>query len=132
MLKEIQIAIFDQVDLMLDVPEGCPVEYVKSDFASRHAFAEWLEQKGSEFIWEGEEKISPYKYYMYERGNTRKYRFAVAIVPVDISRPWFIHWSNGREKIWYLDKRDEHNMVIPEIKPEVVSYGLAGDSCVIR
>lgn len=132
MLKQMQIAIFDSFDIIKDVPEGCPAEYANGDFASRHALAEWLEQHGDNYLHKGKEKLSPYNYYIYEKGYDRKYRFAVAVVPVDVSRPWFIHSYYGREKIWYLDKKAEYNQVRPDVRPEVVSYGFGGDSCVIR
>lgn len=126
-----QIAIFDRYDLMQDVPEGCPAEYVKADFVNRHAFVQWLEQNGRQYLYDGEEKLSPYQYYIYEKIGYRKYRFAVAVVPVDLSRPWLIQSFHGREKIWYLDQRDEYNMVKPDVQPSVVSYGFGGDSCVV-
>lgn len=131
MLKRMQIAIFDCFALMQDVPDGCPDNYANADFVNRHSFAEWLEQNGQQYLYEGEEKLSPYQYYIYEKGSTRKYRFAVAVVPVDVTRPWLIHWAGNSEKIWYLDKRDEQNMVVPDVQPQVVSYGFGGDSCVV-
>lgn len=132
MLQQTKIAIFDHFSLIPDVPEECPSEYIKQDFTNRHAFAEWLERHGQPYLYVGDEKLSPFPYYIYEKGGTQKYRFAVAIVSGDLSRPWFIHSFGGREKIWYLDKTDEYNMVEPDVQPQVVSYGFGGDTCVVR
>ena len=131
-LKQMYIAIFDRCDLMQDVPDGCPSEYAKADFVNRHAFVQWLEENGQQYLYDGKEKLSPYQYYIYEKGCNRKYCFAVAVVPVDLSRPWLIQSLNGREKIWYLDQRYEHNMVRPDVQPSVASYGFGGESCVVE
>ena len=130
-MQQTKIIIFDYFGVFQAVPEECPSEYARQDFGNRRAFAEWLEQNGQVYLYDGDEKVSPYPYYIYEKGSARKDRFFVAIVPVDLSRPWFIHSSGGREKIWYLDKKDEHNMVNPDVQPQVVSYGLGGDTCVV-
>ena len=130
--KRTIIALFDGFTFMQDVPDGCPDEYAKTDFSNRRAFARWLERYGNEFLYDGTEKISPYPYYIYYKGQDNQFEFRVAIVPVDLSRPWLIHWTGGREKIWYLDQKDDYNQVKPSVEPQVISYGFGGDTCVVR
>ena len=67
--KRTTIALFDGFTFMQAVPDGCPDEYAKTDFSNRRAFARWLEQHGKEFLYDGTEKISPYPYYIYYKGN---------------------------------------------------------------
>lgn len=125
-----KIAIFDSYSLFREAPEGCPKEYVNDDFQSRKAFAEWLENYGEEYLSEKRDEISV---YVYEKSwRDKLFGFRVAVVPVDIHRPWLLHWFEGREKIWYLDQKDEWNQVTPDIQPKLVSFGFTGDSCVIR
>jgi len=125
-----KIAIFDSYSLFREAPEGCPKEYVNDDFQSRKAFAKWLENYGEEYLSEKQDEISV---YVYEKSwRDKQFGFRVAVVPVDTNRPWLLHWFEGREKIWYLDQKDEWNQVTPDVQPRLVSFGFTGDSCVIR
>ena len=126
-----KIALFDSYGYP-DVPEGCPEGYGEDNFLSRHKLAEWVEANCRECLTERNGDVSVYTYERVYGNPGRRIPFRIAIVPVNLDRPWFIHRYDGREKIWYLDHRDAWNMVKPDIDPALVSTGFTGDSCVVR
>ena len=92
------------------VPKGCPKRYVEDDFESRKAFAKWLEKDGN-YLYKRKNGISVYRYF------AKDCLFLVQIVEVDVSRPWMLYARKGKERVWYLDKIDKNNQVIPEVVP---------------
>ena len=126
-----KIAIFDCYGFP-DVPAGCPDEYAGANFPDRRNLAKWVETNCQDCLTEKNGDVSVYAYEREYGDPPRKIPFRIAVVPVDLSRPWIIHSYDGREKIWYLDHRDEWNMVKPDVDPALVSTGFTGDSCVVR
>ena len=103
------------------VPEDCPPEYVYPE--NRHKFALWLEENASEdglfLIDRRDDGIVIYE-YLYNDEHAINELVRVAVVQVNTSRPWLIHVYDGWETIWYLDKKVEHNQLVPERVPKFV------------
>ena len=125
------IAIFDSHGGSL--PDGCPGDLESSDFESRKALAAWLLDHCSDCIVETHDDITVFEYTTAKRHWLRgMVPTRMAIVPIDVSRPWLLHRYDGKERIWYLDQVKGHNQVKPDVQPKVVSHGFTGDSCVIK
>lgn len=112
------------------LPDGCPNELGTSDFRSRKALAEWLLEHCQNFITEEHDGISVFEYMFHDSWFSGP--ACLAVVPIDISRPWLLHWYDGKERIWYLDQTDENSQVQPDVQPKLVAHGFTGDSCVIK
>ena len=125
------IAIFDCYGGSL--PDGCPEELESPDFESRKALAAWLLENCKDCITEVYDNITVIEYTNAEghwlRGMVPS---RMAVVPIDVSRPWLIHRYDGKERIWYLDQVGWHNQVMPDVQPNLVTHGFTGDSCVIK
>lgn len=120
-----KIAIFVSYGFGL-APIDCPEEYSKSDFTNRKKFAEWLELNGQKYLIKETSKSAIYQY------RYGQFEGCVAIVPVDTTRPWLIHFYDGKERIWYLDKYIDmvNNQVRPDVQTVKGCAGFCMDSCV--
>ena len=125
------IAIFDSYGGML--PDGCPGEFESPDFESRKALAVWLLENFRDFIVETHDDITVFEYTTSKRHWLRgMVPSRMAVVSVDVSRPWLLHRYDEKERIWYLDQVGGHNQVKPDVQPKLVAHGFTGDSCVIK
>ncbi|MBQ7416626.1 MAG: hypothetical protein IJV18_00810 [Acidaminococcaceae bacterium] len=92
---------------------GCP-DYSFPFFKNRIALAEWFLTNGMQYF-SGEKDGIKYFYY---KGS---WRHTVAIIDLDISRPWCYHSSDDPEWPWerimYLDRVDADNRIYPEVYP---------------
>ena len=90
-----------------EVPEGCPKEYRRCTLADRMAFAEWLRINGQQYYLGEKDGVV---YYTYK---PRMFRYDVAVVEVDISRPWMISYSNedGSERVLAFESISDCNEV---------------------
>lgn len=118
-----KIAIF-VTSICADVPDGCPDDYVLIDYEKRKAFAEWLKENGKQYVLKETSETTIYQY------NKHHFEYCVAVVSVDLSRPWLLHIYDGKERIWYLDQIDEYNQVRPDVQPVKGCAGFCLDSCV--
>ena len=124
------IAIFDSYGGML--PDGCPGEFESPDFESRKALAVWLLENFRDYIVETHDEITVLEYTTSKRHWLRgMVPSRMAVIPVDVSRPWLLHRYDGKERIWYLDQAGGYNQVRPDVQPKLVAHGFTGDSCVI-
>ena len=93
---------------------GCPGEYSFPGFEQRKAMAQWFMTEGMKYF---NNKKDGVLYFVY-RGD---WHHTVAVIDLDISRPWkFTHSDDPEwpwERILYLDHLDAHNRVIPEMYP---------------
>ncbi len=126
------IAIFDCHGGAL--PDGCPSDLESPDFVMRKALAAWLLENCKDCIVEVHDNITAFEYTAAEEHWLRgMVPSRIAVVPVDVSRPWLLHRYDGKERIWYLDQViGQHNQVKPDIQPKIVAHGFTGDSCVIK
>lgn len=115
------------------LPDGCPEELEVTDFTSRKALASWLLEHCKDCITEVHDNITVFE-YTSSAGHWLKGMVPsrMAVVPVDVSRPWFLHKHAGKERIWYVDQFGQYNQVKPDVQPKLVSHGFTGDSCVIK
>lgn len=90
-----------------EVPAGCPKEYRRCTLADRMAFAEWLRINGQQYYLGEKEGVV---YYTYKPSIIR---YDVAVVEVDISRPWMFYQSDydGSERILCFKNCTEFNEV---------------------
>lgn len=141
-MTKIKIAIFAQYGNCIGdkVPEGCPEEYGDKD--KRHLLAKWLEKnadnEGPYIVTQWESGSTTYE-YLSQNDKSKKYArepeerlTRVAVVNVDASRPWMILGIRGEkenywESIYYLDKTDEQNRVIPEYFREEIGHYRYGE-----
>lgn len=134
-MKKIKVALFRQFGECngYGLPEGCPKEF--GDIDKRHLLADWLEQNASNdgpFIVEKAKDGSvSYEYLsarlisddelgrdIFEDALTR-----LVVVEVDVSRPWMVfsvrytyNYESPEccEDVYYLDKGNKHNQIIPD------------------
>lgn len=125
------IAIIDSYGGSL--PDGCPEKLEAPDFSSRKALAVWLLEHCKDCITEVHDNITIFVYKSsavhWLKGMVPS---RIAVVPVDVSRPWLLHRYDGKERIWYLDQVGQYNQVKPDVQPKLVSHGFTGDSCVVK
>jgi len=90
-----------------EVPEGCPKEYRRCTLADRMAFADWLSANGQQYYLGEKDGVV---YYTYK---PTIFRYDVAVVEVDISRPWMISDNNcdGSERVRVINGISEGNEV---------------------
>ena len=103
------------------------------DFSSKKALAAWLLENCKDFITEAHDNITVFE-YTTAAGHWLKGMVPsrIAVVPVDVGRPWLLHRFDGKERIWYLDQVGQFNQVKPDVQPKLVSHGFTGDSCVVK
>ena len=93
---------------------GCPHKDFLPDFESRKSLAEWFMSEGMKCFAGEKDGIMFFKY----RGD---WYHTVAVINLDISRPWtFTHSDDPEwpwERIMYLDHMDSDNRIYPEIYP---------------
>ena len=93
---------------------GCPHRYFLPGLERRKPLAEWFLNKGMKYFVGEEDGIMFFEY----RGN---WYHTVAVIDLDISRPWKFHMSDNPEWPWerimYLDRMDADNRVYPEVYP---------------
>lgn len=108
------------------VPARCPEEFSRSDFHNRKLFAEWLHDNGKKYLIKETPETMIYHY------KTGQFDGCVAVVSVDVSRPWLIHVYDGQERIWYLDKYLDtlNNQVRPDVQSVKGCAGFCMDSCI--
>ena len=115
------------------LPEGCPKEF--EDVDKRHLLADWLEQKASNdgpFIVEKAKDGSVSYEYLSARliGDDELGRdffddalTRLVVVEVDASRLWMVfsvrytyNYESPEccEDVYYLDKGNKHNQIIPD------------------
>lgn len=101
------------------VPMGCPKEYSIQTLEARIAFADWLYEHGQQYYLGEKDGVVFYTYKDF-------FTYDVAVVEVDISRPWMFDISNedGSEHIYSFKSCSEYNevsfMCIPfPLKPRV-------------
>ena len=88
------------------VPPGCPKEFSRQTLESRMAFADWLSEKGQQFYLGEKDGVVFYTYKDF-------FTYDVAVVTIDISRPWMFHTSDedGSEHIYVFKSCSEYNEV---------------------
>lgn len=124
------IAIFDSYGGSL--PDSCPEDLESPDIESRKALAVWLLENFRDYIVETHDDITVLEYTTSKRHWLRgMVPSRMAVIPVDVSRPWLLHRYDGKERIWYLDQAGGYNQVRPDVQPKLVAHGFTGDSCVI-
>ena len=102
----VKMAVFVSGHVPDCVPPGCSKEYLDRDLKSRMALADW-------FLTNGE------SYYLGEKDGAVFYSYKdffqldVAIVEIDISRPWLFCVSDydGSEHICCFDSHSEFNEI---------------------
>ena len=134
-MNKIKIAIFAQSGNCVgdNLPEGCPAAYGDKD--KRHLLAEWLEKnadnEGPYIVTKWESGATTYEYLSKNEKSKEHPRVPeemltrVAVVEVDASRPWMVFSIRGEKEnywecIYYLDKTDEQNQVIPDYLHEEI------------
>ena len=92
---------------------GCPLSSFRI-YAKRVALAEWFLTKGMKYFSYEKDGIVFFNY----RGD---WHHTVAVIDLDISRPWKFCSSDDPEWPWerimYLDRVDADNRIFPEIYP---------------
>ncbi len=102
----------------------CPSKYANNDFNNRKQFTDWLQSYGQKLLLKSTDETEIYHY------KTGQYDGCVAVVHVDVSRPWLIHVYDGKERIWYLDNIDtDTNQVHPDVQSVKGGNGFCMDSC---
>lgn len=93
---------------------GCPHKYYLPIFERRKALAEWFLCEGMKYFVGEKDGIMFFEY----RGD---WRHTVAVIDLDVSRPWTFHRSDDPEWPWeriqYLDRMDAYNRIYPEVYP---------------
>ena len=104
--KLVKLAVFVSGFVHGCVPPGCPKEFSDRDLKSRMALADWFLKNGK-------------PYYLGEKDGAVFYSYKnffdldVAVVEIDISRPWMFHINDedGGEHIYTVKSRSEFNEV---------------------
>lgn len=141
-MDKIKIAIFCQEGNCTGskIPKGCPIEYGNRD--KRHLLAQWLEKNadnnGPYIVTKWESGATTYEYLSENDlagkrpGEPEELLTRVAVVEVDVSRPWMIFSPRGAqenywERIYYLDKVDGQNRVMPDYLREEIGHFRYGE-----
>ena len=117
----VKIAIFYETSdwSWSELPEDCPEEYLKADLESRKALAAWFMTRGLKYYHSKKDDFFLFFYY----GEHAIHDYFVAIIDLDISRPWKFYFPDDEEERWericYLDNVDESNHIVPAVYPPV-------------
>ena len=92
--KLVKLVVYPSGTNAWAVPPGCPKEFSCQNLTSRMAFAEWLLKNGEQYYLGEKEGVVFYTYKDF-------FTYDVAVVEIDISRPWMFSRSNydGSEHI---------------------------------
>ena len=102
-----------------EVPEGCPEEYLNADLESRKALANWFLTNGMKYF---HSKKDDFLLFFY-RGEFEIHYYYIAVIDLDISRPWKFYFPDDEEERWericYLDNIDDNNHIVPVVHPSL-------------